>query len=207
MLGLLSIACAIELEGSFLNLNKTYMQVEDEGCHYCEVEIAMFDMAASPEAPLVPKDNWVGVRCDQISGEGAAVAAGSQGLIAFAHVTNGTWAEKVQNNDLVFFGTYTNEQIINTVNLEPDYHTLSVFHENIEIDISPFHIEFEGFAVAGLPNDWIDPDNSWFKCSWYNSADQIDPYDFTLAGWTTSDDVFVQTSQCLSVDEVLERRE
>ena len=72
-------------------------------------------------------------------------------------------------NDVVWYGTYTNREDLLTSVMEPDFHTLSMFHEELEMDLSPFHIEFEGFAVAGIPDEWTEDVNAYFKCYWYNS--------------------------------------
>ncbi len=148
------MALSIELDESFTNINKTYIQTEKKDCNYCEIEVGIIDLTATPDVPLVPENNWVGIRCDRVQGKGAAVQDGDPGIMAFAHITNATWSEKVKGNDVVWYGTYTNREDLQSSVMEPDFHTLSMFHEEIEMDLSPFHIEFEGFAVAGIPDEW-----------------------------------------------------
>ena len=70
---LLVMALSIELDESFTNINKTYIQTEKKDCNYCEIEVGLIDLTATPDVPLVPENNWVGIRCDRVQGKGAAV--------------------------------------------------------------------------------------------------------------------------------------
>jgi hypothetical protein len=109
-----------------------YLSTKADGCGVCDVELTYFDGNASPTDPLFKKDDWIAIKCEELSasfdnnfksgqthpgfnGESTLADVGAIGVVAMGQLNSedglidSTSLELNEQNLVVsFMGTYRN---------------------------------------------------------------------------------------------------